>query len=289
MAAPTSETVVAYPSPALAPFVERYMGYRLLGFPAGIHRGLPSRRPTFILAIDQPIDVVEQTDPTQSPDRYRCVVGGLQASPAQIAHDGNQEGVSVDLTPTGFRALFGMPAAALWNTSVELGDLVRRTGDEMWERVQLARDWPRRFAVVDEVLTRLLGRSGTPRGRAAMPTAPELLRAWQLLDSTHGSVTVGELAAEVGWSRQHLRRRFNDEFGLSPKLAARVFRFDRARRAIVSAPAAATLGQLAAELGYFDQAHLNREFAELARCTPTELLAEELPSVQDEPVLSGRA
>jgi AraC-like DNA-binding protein len=41
------------------------------------------------------------------------------------------------------------------------------------------------------------------------------------------------------------------------------------------------LSEIALACGYFDQAHLNRDFAQLARCTPTEWLADELPFFQD--------
>ncbi|MGK8487122.1 hypothetical protein [Nocardia asiatica] len=48
---PTTEVVTARPAPALAAFIDRYVGYRMSGFAAGLHRGLPSRHMTFIVAI----------------------------------------------------------------------------------------------------------------------------------------------------------------------------------------------------------------------------------------------
>lgn len=270
-----SEAMVGRPSPALSPYVERYLGYRLTGFPAGLHRGLPSRRPTFIVSIGEPIDVAAQTDPTHSPERYRAVVSGLQTSTALIAHDGNQEGVGIDLTPLGFRALFGMPQAAVWNTSLELAEVARGAGDELWERLQVADGWSERFAACDDVLGRL-----ARRHESRLSLAPELRRSWDLLDASHGALEVGAVAAEVGWSRQHLRRRFTDEFGLPPKLAARVIRFDRARHLLQADPER-TIGDVAAACGYYDQPHMDREFAQLAGCSPSELLIGDLPSVQD--------
>ncbi|MEU1962696.1 helix-turn-helix domain-containing protein [Nocardia sp. NPDC019304] len=269
---PTTEVMTARPAPALAGFIDRYLGYRMAGFSAGIHRGLPSRHMTFIVAIGPTIDVVEQTDSRQSPQNYRCVLSGLQASTALIAHGGYQEGVAVSLTPLGCRILFGMPAAALWDTSVEFADVVGPVGSELWERLQYAPSWPERFGVCDRVLSAL-----ADPDRAV---GPELTRAWRAVVGSGGGIAVGSLADEIGWTRQHLTRRFHREFGLSPKLAARITRFERARRMLAHTPSYVTIAQVAAACGYYDQAHLDRDFADLAGTSPTAWLAEEVTSVQ---------
>lgn len=225
---------------------------------------------TLIVSIGPEIDVIAQTDPSQSPDRYRCVVGGLQASTAFIAHDGNQEGVAVQLTPLGCHALFGMPARALWNMSGELEDVIGGAAAELWERVQLAEEWEDRFAVCDNVFCRLLRED---------QLEPALKRSWQLLVGSGGTAPIARLAETIGWTRQHFARRFAGEFGLSPKLAARVVRFDRARR-MLETPFL-SIAQVAHACGYYDQAHLTREFTELAGVPPGRLFVDDLPSVQD--------
>ncbi len=272
MAEPKTGWLKRTPAPALANAVGQYIGYRLVDHPAGVHRGLPSQNLTFIVSIGPPIDVIAQTDPGQSPDKYRCVLSGLQASHALIAHDGHQEGVAIELTPAGCRALFGLPAAALWNTSLELSDVAGPVGVELWERLQEAVTWDERFGVVDEVLCRLL---------REVPLEPALHRAWHLVASSDGTTPVGEIAATIGWTRQHLARRFAGEFGLTPKLAARVVRFERARRMIEPRPPQVSIAQVAAVCGYYDQAHLTRDFVALAGCPPGRLGDGDLPSVQD--------
>jgi AraC-like DNA-binding protein len=265
-----SEYLTRRPAAALSPYIEKYIGYRLLGFPAGVHRGLPSRYMTLIVSIGSEIDVIAQTDPAQAPDRYRCVVGGLQTSPALINHDGNQEGVAIQLTPVGCRALFGIPARELWNMSGELQDVIGGPATELWERMQLACDWEERFAVCDDVFSRLL---------VDDELEPALRRSWLLLVGSAGTTPVAQLAETIGWTRQHFARRFADEFGLSPKLAARVVRFDRACR-MLQTPFL-TIAQVAHACGYYDQAHLTREFTEFAGVPPGRLPADDLPSVQD--------
>jgi AraC-like DNA-binding protein len=270
---PVVESRVARPALALRAYIDRYVGYRMTAFPPGLHRGLPSRHMTFIASIGPAIDVVTQTDPRQAPASYGCVLSGLQASSAVISHTGHQEGVAIELTPLGSRALFGMPSRALWNTSVECADVAGSAGRELWDRLQELDAWDARFAACDDVLTRLVDTD--------VAVLPELRHAWATLVRTGGTTAIGDLARDVGWSRQHLARRFGDEFGLGPKLAARVVRFERARQMLQSTPPFVTVAQVAAVCGYYDQSHLDRDFAELAGCAPTTWLAEEVPKFQD--------
>ena len=273
---PHQEWVTRAPAPLLRPFVDGYIGYRLVGFPPDIHRGLPSRHMTFIVGIGQAIDVVAQTDPAQSPQRYGCVLSGLQASTALISHDGTQEGVAIELTPLGSRRLFGMPAAELWDLSIEFADVVGGPGVDLWERLQHAVGWDQRFDVCDDVLSQLAGPS---------QVVPVLQQCWETLVASGGRIPVSELAGRTGYSRQHLGQLFRSEFGLSPKLAARVIRFERARAVLGSTPSFVSIAQVAGACGYYDQAHLHRDCKELAGCSPTELMNEELPFFQDDPTL----
>jgi AraC-like DNA-binding protein len=161
--------------------------------------------------------------------------------------------------------------------------------DELHERLRGADSWAARFALLDEIL---LGRVDLDQR-----VTPDIAEAWRLLTRTGGTIRAAELARRVGWSPRYLQRRLLAETGLTPKAAARVTRFDRARRALQRqaatragtvplsgpdgpGPAGPTLAGLAARCGYYDQAHLAREFRELAGCPPSTWLAEEFRNVQ---------
>ncbi len=72
----TSQWVTGYPAPVLRPYVTRYIGYRLLGHPPALHRGLPSQSMTLMFNIGPTIDIVSQANPKHEPRRYRSVLGG---------------------------------------------------------------------------------------------------------------------------------------------------------------------------------------------------------------------
>jgi AraC-like DNA-binding protein len=277
MAAVVNDSAVHVPAAALRPFVASWTGYRQAGDRPAVHRGLPSPFLTLIFTLDDPLVIAAHPDPRQPPGTFQTLVGGLHTSPALIAYDGRQSGVQLAVTPLGARALLNLPAGELAGTDVHGSDVLGGLAGQVQDRLREASGWPELFAFLERWLA---GRVRQADERAGI--SAEVGHAWRRLMHSGGTLPVSELVAETGWSDRYLRRRFRLETGLGPKEAARVIRFDRARRRLQQrAHAGEPLGlaDLAAAAGYFDQAHLNREFRELAGCAPTTWLADEFPDV----------
>jgi AraC-like DNA-binding protein len=275
-----NEHAVRRPGPGLRPYVASLIGYRQAGAEPAAHRGLPSPWLTMIVTLDEPLVIARHPDPCQPASTHDFLLGGLHTAPALITHEGWQSGIQLALTPLGARALLGLPAAELAGIDVEAADVLGRLAREVRERVLAAPDWAGRFAVLEEFLAGRLRAAQAP-GRPV--PRPEVSYAWDRLRQSQGTVSVADLAAETGWSARHLGEQFRAETGLSPKAGARVVRFDRARRRMMRRQAEGgrvVLAELAAECGYYDQAHLARDFRDLAGCPPSLLLAEELRNVQ---------
>jgi AraC-like DNA-binding protein len=277
---PVDEHCRRAPAEPLRPYVAWYTGYRQRGVPPARHRGLPSPFLTLIFTLDEPLTVLAHPDPRQPPGEFGTLLGGLHSAPALIAHAGAQSGIQVALRPLGARALLGLPAGELAELDVPAETVLGGICSELRARTLTAASWRDRFAVLDEILLRLAGdrRAGGPR-----PPAPEVRWAWRQLLKSGGTMPMSDLAAGTGWSGRHLASRFRTEIGLTPKTAARVIRFSRARNLLIGHVAADQghrLADLAAACGYFDQAHLAREFRSLAGCPPSQWLAEEFRNVQ---------
>jgi AraC-like DNA-binding protein len=280
MSGPVDEHAGWRPGDRLRPYVAWCTGYRQAGAPPAAHRGLPSPWLTMIVTLDEPLVIARHPDPRQPASTHDFLLGGLHTAPALVTHDGWQSGIQLALTPLGARALLGMPAAELANIDVDAADVLGRLADAIRERVLAAPDWDGRFAVLEEFLADRVRAAQAPGGLAPRP---EVRYAWDRLRQSRGAVSVADLAAETGWSARHLGEQFRAETGLSPKAAARVVRFDRARRRLLLRQAEGSrvvLAELATECGYYDQAHLARDFRDLAGCPPSLLLAEELRNVQ---------
>ena len=291
-----SESVRYRPPPALRPLVGWYSGYREAGGPPARHRGLPSPWLTLIITLDEPLTIRAHPDPRQPASDHHVLVGGMHTTPALVTHDGRQSGIQLGVTPLGARALFGVPAGALAALDLEGDEVIGRFAAELQDRVRAAGPWAEKFAVLDALLAARAGIRTGPGVTAARPArtgpmdtrdpiAPEVAYAWRTLIATRGAVSVAGLARETGWSSRHLDNRFRAEIGLTPKAAARVVRFDRARRMLmrrVAGGGSPALADLAAAGGYYDQAHLAREFRGLAGVPPSRWLAEEFRNVQGE-------
>ncbi|MFD8435835.1 helix-turn-helix domain-containing protein [Streptomyces microflavus] len=255
----------ARPAPALRRYVRSYVGFDLRGFPAGVHCGPPGRALTAVISLSGPLGVGAGVDDGSPITRFDSVAGGLMRRSVAIHHDGRQHGVQVSLTPLGARAVYGVPAGELAHRLVPLDELLGALGVELVDRLRAATTWAARFAVLDELLLRAVGRGD---GDRLYRVRPEVAQAWRRLVVARGRVQVGAVATELGWSRRYLTERFRGEVGLSPKTFARVLRFEHAHD-LATAHDPLPWADVATVAGYADQAHLVRDWREFTGRSPT--------------------
>jgi AraC-like DNA-binding protein len=231
---------------------------------------------TLIFTLYEPLHIVAHLDRRLPPSHYDSLLGGLHARPAVIEHGGAQSGIQLRLSPLGARALLGIPAGELAQHDFAAPDVLGPIADEIQERLAESADWPDRFAILDRILSGRLG--------VDAPGPPQAVtQAWQLIVAAGGTISVSAIAREVGWSERQLSKRFGEEIGLTPKQAARVVRFDRARRALQTQllrDGAVDIAWVAATCGYFDQPHMIRDFHEFSGSTPSDWLRAEFRNVQ---------
>lgn len=254
------------PAPRLSRWVDRAVGYRLSGFPAGVHVGMPSGTVTLVVPLDAPLTVADGGAP---PRAYDAVIAGLSAAPAHIHHDGTQHGVQLALTPAATRALLGMPAAEVASASYELADVAGATVSVLRERLHDRESWSERFALVEDWLGRLL--DAAPRRSGP---EPEVAEAWRVIVGSGGAAPIRAVAEHVGWSPRRLQARFRREFGLAPKTAGVVARFERSVPLV--AAGRLSLTDVATRCGWSDHAHMDRDWRVLAGTAPSRWRTEDV-------------
>ncbi|MGP4025513.1 helix-turn-helix domain-containing protein [Actinomadura sp. 3N407] len=253
----------ARPHPALRPFLRSYDGYWETAAVPTRMRTLPTRTTIVIINLGPPLYLMVPDSGVRGRE-YGSFVAGMHDGHGMYVSPGGQRGIQLDVTPLGAYTLFGVPMARLTNAAADLPDLLGRGAHTLVERLAAAASWGERFDIVDGFLLRRLEIGPVPD--------PEVTRTWRLLNGDP-TVTVADIAADVGWSRKHLTNRFREQAGLPPKVMGRVLRF---RRAVELLTGGTGFAEAALACGYYDQAHLNREFRALSGCTPTELIGGQL-------------
>jgi len=276
----SSDQAVAPPAPVLRPFIAHYAGFRATGLPPGTHAGLPSRHLHLIIGLgdgtDERIDVIQMPNAKQRAAAFPALVSGLQDAPAIVRHNGTLHGLHVFLTPLGARAILRASGAELASSVFDLSDIWGSAASDLIGRLKAAATWQQRFTILDREFLRALVPAEASR---------ELGWAWRRLTQAHGCISIQDLARDLGWSRRHFSERFRAELGVTPKTAARIFRFERA--CWLMKDQRPGLAEVACACGYHDQAHMTREWNALAGCTPKTWIARELPIVQDYELAGG--
>ncbi|MGH2587928.1 MAG: helix-turn-helix domain-containing protein, partial [Dehalococcoidia bacterium] len=155
-----------------------------------------------------------------------------------------------------------------YNRTVAFEDVFGPDARALLEQLRAAASWEARFSILDRALTARLAEAPAP--------STEVARAWCRLQRTNGCLDIGTLAAELGWSRKHLIARFREQIGLPPKTLARILRFNRAVR-LLNRNDTMHWTAIAHDCGYYDQAHLIRDFRQFAGTTPGDFLRRRLP------------
>jgi AraC-like DNA-binding protein len=116
-----------------------------------------------------------------------------------------------------------------------------------------------RFAAASKWLRSRLAAAPPRRGGAG--PAVDAIR------TSRGQARIEDLSRSLGWSRRRLERAFARDLGIPPKLYARIVRLNAVLATLDEGERAAAV-DLALEAGYFDQAHLLRDFRILAGRAP---------------------
>jgi AraC-like DNA-binding protein len=200
------------------------------------------------------------------------VVGPLTGALVEVLEPGTTV-VGLRLAPGAAARVLGLPASELVDLAVDAHDVWGAAGGGRFALADLAdpdASPERLLARIQLLVAARLADAAAPDPLVA--EAVGLLR-WSIDD-------VASLTASLHISERQLRRRFQTATGLAPKPLHRVLRFQRfhalAQHAIASgaAPAEDGIARLAAEAGYADQPHLNRECVRLTGASPGAFLGE---------------
>jgi AraC-like DNA-binding protein len=239
------------PSPPFAPLVERF--WLLEGASAGAADAiLPDGRVELIVHYGAPFWHHHATrGPEQQPT---SILVGQMVEPVVLAPDGHAAVAAIRLRPAAARTVLGFSLHEVTGRFVDLESIfpsVRRLRDEL---AGAATDG-QRIGVLERWLATVIRSAPRPQVEAAVAT----------ILASGGRASMETVVERSGAGLRQLERQFRDEVGLTPKTFSRIVRLQAALRGVREGQ---PLSDVALACGYYDQAHMTRDFRELAAMSP---------------------
>jgi AraC-like DNA-binding protein len=189
--------------------------------------------------------------------RAVALVGSRTSPSAELILSGNVDAFTIVFLPGAFSMLFGVPAIALTNGDFNGQEVLGHRIDELYARLGEVSTFHDRVAVANGFLTEMRPAESVS---AIVRTARTMIR-------NNGLVRITEIAHQTGLGLRQFERRFDQEIGVSPKLYARIIRFEAALQRRAALPTTLWT-DIAHDLGYHDQMHMVHDFTRLAGDSP---------------------
>ena len=194
----------------------------------------------------------------------RSIVAGQLTSRLVIGPSGETDMFGVRLRSESAFSLLGISMVEIRDQIVDLHDVIGAVENELFEMLAAANGFNERIAVFEKYLLSVNARQ----------VSAELSNCVSILRSTNGAKQIALCAADLRWSERRLERAFNEQIGLSPKLFARIIRF-QSLLASADKDNSVLLDHVFAA-GYYDQSHMIRDFRTFAGVTPMEYFGSDL-------------
>lgn len=251
------------PAPPLGRFVDRLWYWEGVPPAQARHRMVPDGCACLIINLfeDEIRDYTGADDATLVRYSGAVVVGACSRYSVIDTHE-QRAVLGVTFRPGGMAPFFAPSADELINTHVDLRDVWGSEGATVRERVLEQPTPQRRLRLVEHELLRHAFRP--------LQRRPEVDFLLVQLNA-RPDLSIASLTEQAGLSARRVTRLFALETGLTPKLYARIRRFDKVLRMLEAADLPWI--DLAQHCGYFDQSHLINECRALSGCTPPQLRA----------------
>lgn len=244
------------PPPPLDRLVHRF--WFLRGTPDAAGGGqtiVPDGRTEIVLHLGEPFAQADGPRPARA--QAPMLMAGQLTGPLYLVPRAGADVVGIRLRTGAERALLRMPMHELTGLVVPLADIAAGLGPPLLDAAASAHGRRARAGALAHALAHLVVQQPRQVVRAAVTR----------LESAPAS-SIQALARDLGLTPRTLQRWFLEEVGISPRLLGRILRFRAAFGLLDRLPAGRWTAAAHAS-GYFDQAHLIRDFRRFAGAAPS--------------------
>lgn len=247
-----------HPSPALAPYIRRYYVFEAQLPEDMVIEDFLLAETAFVRSLLKG-EWTGEVAPGEWSRPGKTLLFGANEKPFRVRVQGSFNVVGFAIRPSGWNALFNGPHHDFTDRLLPLEDVWGPLADKLQSAMEAAATDDDKVAVMEAIVTERIAEIGRPA------TDPAIAR-FEGIARTDSTIRIDYAAKQLCLSVRQLERRCRATFGLTPKAVLRRSRFLDMATAMrgFSSPSERDL----AELRYFDQSHLNREFRRFARMTP---------------------
>ncbi|MGO4880211.1 MAG: DUF6597 domain-containing transcriptional factor [Bryobacteraceae bacterium] len=265
------------PGPPLGQFVQLFWLYEGYSQPHDKERLLPDGSMELVVNLNE--DRVRAYDPHQT-DKFHTLRGAVMVGAHSeffvIDTAGQYSVAGVHFKPGGAFPFFDPPANELHNAMVSLEDLWGPLARQLRERLL--------EAATPEAKLRVMQQTLLAKAAERLDRHPAVAFALDQFRGVPHARTIAEVTDQIGLSAKRFIEVFRGEVGLTPKLFCRVRRFQRALR-IASTGRAVEWAAVAADCGYFDQAHFIHDFRAFSGINPSTYVAQRTAHLNHVPLI----
>lgn len=174
----------------------------------------------------------------------------------------------VQLQPGALARLVGMPLSELTNSFIDAEGVFSTEIRAVNERLSYTKHYTEMIPLVEDFFFYLIRKQSSSRYKNNLLAIDQVATT---LIARRGNVSLDWLANQACLSQRQFYRQFVERHGISPKLYARIARFENAMKLKNATPQQDWLS-IALELGYYDYQHLVRDFKEFTTLSPNEFL-----------------
>ena len=193
-------------------------------------------------------------------------VTGQRSKPVRLRAMGQTGIIIVKFHPWGLQPFIKSPISEFTDTLCDIDLLIDpNVVSEYKDRIYHAPDPDCKAFLIQHMLLRILDEKKKD---------DLIIEAVKRINTTQGTVSIEQLAKELYISRRQLARRFLNVVGINAKKFSNIIRF---QKALLYQKQGVPTMDIIHKLGYYDQAHMIREFNAFADFTP-EFIASKVPN-----------
>jgi len=248
------------PSPNLSKYIKHYLLFEISNNEKKQYRHFSNGHNGLVFTLKKD-NIVSVNSNTPLPETF--VFGQISES-QDFQIKGIATLVIVLFQPYGFFGLTGIHSSTYINSFEDAYLIFGKDISQLNERLQYSCSYGEVINCLNSFFTAKLDRTNYPLN-------PYLLNILQLSLRKKGNISVNELCVQIGVKERKMQRLFAEQIGISPKKYIRNIKL-HSFLGLLRNNDQASLTELSLEAGYYDQAHLIKEFKKTIGFNPSAYL-----------------